>query len=104
MNDSEQLLQVEKLPTHIFIDAGVVYAVEGVSLYIASGEVVALIGESGCGKSMTAMSLMRLVRTPGRIISGEIRFKGCDLLNLSEPEMREILGGEMAMVFQDPMT
>lgn len=104
MNDSQPLLQVEGLTTHFFTDAGIVRAVENVSLYIASREAVALVGESGCGKSMTARSMMRLVPNQGKIIGGQVRFKGGDLLSLSEPEMRQVRGGEIAMVFQDPMT
>jgi oligopeptide/dipeptide ABC transporter ATP-binding protein len=104
MNGAEPLLQVKGLTTHLFTDAGVVRAVDDVSLYIKPGEAMGLVGESGCGKSMTAMSLMRLVRTPGKIISGKVHFKGIDLLALSEPEMRQIRGGEIGMVFQDPMT
>jgi oligopeptide/dipeptide ABC transporter ATP-binding protein len=104
MNDSQPLLQVEGLTTHLFTDAGIIRAVEDVSLYIAPTEAVALVGESGCGKSMTARSVMRLVPNQGKIIGGQVRFKENDLLFLSEPEMRQVRGGEIAMVFQDPMT
>ncbi|MBI4183197.1 MAG: ABC transporter ATP-binding protein [Proteobacteria bacterium] len=100
----QELLRVEDLTTHIFTPAGVVRAVEGVSLRIRPSEAVALVGESGCGKSMTALSLMRLVRPPVRILGGRVWFKGRDLLALSEAEMRMVRGGEIAMVFQDPMT
>ena len=101
---SEPLLRARNLVTRLFTDSGTVQAVEGVSLHIGHGEAVALVGESGCGKSMTALSLMRLVRTPGRIISGEVTFEGRDLLSLSDREMRRVRGGRLAMVFQDPMT
>ena len=90
--------------TRLFTDSGTVQAVDGVSLHVGQGEAVALVGESGCGKSMTALSLMRLVRTPGRIVSGEVTFEGRNLLSLSEREMRGVRGGRLAMVFQDPMT
>ena len=80
-------------------------AVDGVSWDIAEGETVALVGESGCGKSVSALSIMRLVAEPaGRIEAGEILYKGRDLLKLSEPEMRHVRGREIAMVFQEPMT
>ena len=98
------LLAVEDLTTHLFTDAGTVRAVEGVSLTIGRGEAVALVGESGCGKSMTALSLMRLVRPPGRILGGRVDFEGRNLLDLREEEMRRLRGGDIAMIFQDPMT
>jgi oligopeptide/dipeptide ABC transporter ATP-binding protein len=101
---SAPLLAVRDLVVHLFTDAGVVRAVDGVSLSIAPGEAVALVGESGCGKSMTALSLMRLARPPARILGGEVSFEGNDLLALEEPAMRRLRGGRMAMVFQDPMT
>jgi len=104
MNSSDMLLEVMGLTTHLFTDAGIVRAVEDVSLKIGPGEARALVGESGCGKSMTAMSLMRLVRQPGKIIDGRIFLKGTEIRSLSESRMRQIRGGEIAMVFQDPMT
>jgi len=104
MRQGEPLLQVEGLTTHLFTDAGVVQAVERVSLKVEKGEALALVGESGCGKSMTALSLMRLVRPPGKIVNGHVQFKGLDLLSLDETAMRQIRGGEIAMIFQDPMT
>ncbi len=104
MSVDAPLLQVEGLTTHLFTDAGTVRAVEGVSLAIGRGEAVALVGESGCGKSMTALSLMRLVRPPGRILGGRVEFEGRNLLELREEEMRRLRGGDIAMIFQDPMT
>jgi len=101
---SKPLLTATNLVTKLFTDSGTVQAVDGVSLHIGHGEAVALVGESGCGKSMTALSLMRLVRPPGRIVSGSVTFDGTDLLALSEREMRAVRGGRLAMVFQDPMT
>jgi oligopeptide/dipeptide ABC transporter ATP-binding protein len=99
------LLEVRNLRTTFTTAAGPVRAVDGVSWDIAEGETVALVGESGCGKSVSALSIMRLVAEPaGRIEAGEIRYKGRDLLKLSEPEMQHVRGQEIAMVFQEPMT
>ncbi|HEX5768861.1 MAG TPA: ABC transporter ATP-binding protein [Burkholderiales bacterium] len=99
------LLEVRNLRTTFLTSAGVVRAVDGVSWDIREGETVALVGESGCGKSVSALSVMRLVAEPaGRIEAGEILYKGRDLLKLSEPEMQRVRGREIAMVFQEPMT
>jgi oligopeptide/dipeptide ABC transporter ATP-binding protein len=99
------LLSVENLVTQFATSAGIVRAVDGVTWDIQEGETVALVGESGCGKSVTALSIMRLVAQPaGRIVSGRIMFKGRDLLQLSEEEMRKVRGREIGMVFQEPMT
>jgi oligopeptide/dipeptide ABC transporter ATP-binding protein len=99
------LLDVQELRTSFTSASGTVRAVDGVSWDIAEGETVALVGESGCGKSVSALSVMRLVAPPsGRIESGRILFKGRDLLALSEPEMQHVRGREIAMVFQEPMT
>jgi len=99
------LLEVRNLHTTFMTAAGPVRAVDGVSWDIDEGETVALVGESGCGKSVTALSIMRLVAEPaGRIEAGEILYKGRDLLKLSEPEMRHVRGRDIAMVFQEPMT
>ena len=99
------LLEVRNLRTSFQTSAGVVRAVDGVSWEVREGETVALVGESGCGKSVSALSVMRLVAEPaGRIEAGEILYKGRDLLKLSEAEMRHVRGREIAMVFQEPMT
>jgi len=99
------LLEVRNLRTSFLTAAGVVRAVDGVSWDIQEGETVALVGESGCGKSVSALSIMRLVAPPaGRIESGEVVYKGRDLLKLSEAEMRRVRGREIAMIFQEPMT
>jgi oligopeptide/dipeptide ABC transporter ATP-binding protein len=99
------LLEVRNLRTTFTTAAGPVRAVDGVSWDIAEGETVALVGESGCGKSVSALSIMRLVAEPaGRIEAGEILYKGRDLLKLSEGEMQHVRGREIAMVFQEPMT
>src|SRR5205085_4859167 len=81
-----------------------VRAADGVSIRVSAAEIVGLVGESGCGKSVTMLALLRLVRPPGRIATGRILFKGRDLLALPEHEMRLLRGGEMAMIFQNPMT
>jgi oligopeptide/dipeptide ABC transporter ATP-binding protein len=100
-----KLLEVKNLETQFATSAGVVRAVDGVSWDVEEGETVALVGESGCGKSVSALSVMRLVSEPaGRIVGGEIVFKGRDLLKLSEEEMRDVRGRDIAMVFQEPMT
>jgi oligopeptide transport system ATP-binding protein len=98
------LLEVRNLQTHFPTRAGLVRAVDGVSFYIDRGELLGLVGESGCGKSITALSVMRLIAPPGRITGGEIVFDGEDLLAASEDRMREIRGDDIAMIFQDPMT
>src|ERR1700719_550038 len=98
------LLAVQGLKTHFPTRAGLVCAVEGVSFYLDRGELLGLVGESGCGKSITALSIMRLVAPPGKIVTGEILFEGRDLLKLSNAEMRAVRGNDIAMIFQDPMT
>ena len=99
------LLSVQSLVTQFATSGGIVRAVDDVSWDIDEGETVALVGESGCGKSVTALSIMRLVAAPaGRIVSGRIVFKGRDLLALSEEEMRRVRGREIGMIFQEPMT
>src|SRR5438128_2443668 len=98
------LLQVKNLHTYFQTREGLVCAVEGVSFYLDRGELLGLVGESGCGKSITALSIMRLVAPPGKIVAGEILFDGRDLLKLSNAEMRDVRGNDVAMIFQDPMT
>ncbi len=98
------LLEVRNLQTHFPTRAGLVRAVDGVSFYLDRGELLGLVGESGCGKSMTALSIMRLISPPGKIVCGEIIFDGNDLLKLPEADMRQIRGDDIAMIFQDPMT
>ena len=98
------LLEVRNLQTHFPTRAGLVRAVDGVSFNLDRGELLGLVGESGCGKSMTALSVMRLIAPPGEIVNGEIFFDGKDLLKLSDSEMREMRGDDIAMIFQDPMT
>ena len=99
------LLDVRNLRTHFTTSGGVVRAVDGVSWDVRAGETVALVGESGCGKSVSALSVMRLVAQPaGRIVGGQVFFKGRDLLSLSEEQMRHIRGKDIGMIFQEPMT
>jgi oligopeptide transport system ATP-binding protein len=99
------LLKVRELHTQFFTRRGVVRAVDGVSLDIRSGETVGLVGESGCGKSVTALSIMRLIPDPpGRVTQGTIEFDGRDLTSMSATDLRSIQGNSMAMIFQDPMT
>ncbi|MCS7464281.1 ABC transporter ATP-binding protein [Paenibacillus doosanensis] len=99
------LLEVQGLKTEFRRDGGSVMAVSGVDFHINKGEVLGLVGESGCGKSVTSLSIMRLLKdTPGRIAAGAVRFEGTDLTALSEKEMRRFRGNELAMIFQEPMT
>jgi oligopeptide/dipeptide ABC transporter ATP-binding protein len=98
------LLEVNDLQTQFKTRAGVVRAVDGVSFSIDRGELLAVVGESGCGKSITALSIMRLISAPGRIVGGSIKFDGEELLTARESRMREIRGDDIAMIFQDPMT
>jgi oligopeptide/dipeptide ABC transporter ATP-binding protein len=102
---SERLLEVRDLRTHFFNRGAVAKAVDGVSFHVDAGEMLALVGESGCGKSVTAFSLLRLIADPpGRIVGGEILFEGRDLMKLSDNEMRRLRGDRVAMIFQDPMS
>ena len=99
------LLEVKNLKTHFYTDEGVVQAVDGMSFNITKGETLGMIGESGSGKSVSALSIMRLIpQPPGRIIEGEVNFRGENLREKSETEMRRIRGNEIAMIFQEPMT
>src|SRR3954447_4861308 len=98
------LLEVKNLKTQFPTRAGLVRAVNDVTFYVDRGELLGLVGESGCGKSITALSVMRLIAPPGKIVSGEIYFDGKNLLKLSDAEMRAIRGDDIAMIFQDPMT
>lgn len=100
-----KLLEIQNLNTHFFTSSGVVRAVNGITYDVDEGETVAVVGESGCGKSVSALSILRLIPDPpGRIVEGHIRFKGTDLASLDEEEMRKVRGREIAMVFQEPMT
>jgi peptide/nickel transport system ATP-binding protein len=98
------LLEIDNLQTHFRTPDGINRAVDGVSFHVEAGETLAVVGESGCGKSVTAMSVLRLIPEPPGKIAGSIRFDGRDLLKLSEREMRNIRGNEISMIFQEPMT
>src|SRR6187551_78616 len=99
------LLEVTNLKTHFYTRDGIVRAVDGVSLSVDPGETLAVVGESGCGKSVTSLSILRLIASPpGKVVDGSIRFLGRELLALSEPEMRSVRGNEISMIFQEPMT
>src|SRR6266508_1958301 len=99
--EAEALLRVEHLTTAFPIDRVLTPAVNDVSFAIAAGETLALVGESGSGKSLTALSIMRLVEAPGRIVSGTVRFRGRNLLDLSEGEMQHVRGAQIALVLQE---
>lgn len=101
----EIVLQVKNLQTYFYTEEGIVPAVDGLDFELRQGETLAIVGESGCGKSVTSMSVLRLVPTPpGKILGGEILYKGEDLLKKSEKEMRSIRGNEISMIFQEPLT
>ena len=102
---AETVLEIEDLRTHFFTADGVIRAVDGVSYAVRSGEILGVVGESGCGKSVTALSVLRLVADPpGRIVGGAVRFAGTNLLELTEREMEGIRGNDISMIFQEPMT
>ncbi len=104
MEKKGPLLEVKNLKTYFFTEDGVVKAVDGVDFYVRPGEVLGLVGESGCGKSVTSLSIMRLVGPPGKIVSGEIIFDGKNLVTASENEMIQIRGNRVSMIFQQPQT
>jgi len=102
---SSAVLEVDDLQTHFFTSLGTVRAVDGVSYALKSGQTLGVVGESGCGKSVSALSILRLVANPpGRVVGGAVRFEGRNLLDLAEPEMEKIRGNEISMIFQEPMT
>jgi ABC-type dipeptide/oligopeptide/nickel transport system ATPase component len=104
VND-EIILEIKNLKTYFYTYEGVAKAVDGVSYQLAKGEPLGVVGESGCGKSVTALSILRLIPTPpGRIVGGEILFNGKNLLGFAENEMRKIRGNRISMIFQEPMT
>ncbi len=101
---SEPLLEVKKLKTYFYTDDGVVKAVDGLDFVVYPGEVMGLVGESGCGKSVTSLSIMRLIGIPGRIIEGQVIFDGRDLLKIPESEMIDMRGNRISMIFQQPQS
>jgi oligopeptide/dipeptide ABC transporter ATP-binding protein len=100
----ESLLEVQNLKTQFATDDGTIYPVDGISLKIEKGKTLGLVGESGCGKSETSLTVLRLVAPPGKITEGTVRFNGTNLLELSNEQMRKIRGNEIAMIFQEPMS
>jgi oligopeptide/dipeptide ABC transporter ATP-binding protein len=102
--NSKPLLEVRNLKTYFFTEDGVVKAVDGVDFYVRPGEVLGLVGESGCGKSVTSLSIMRLVGVPGKVMNGEIMFGGTDLLKTAEEEMVKVRGNRISMIFQQPQS
>lgn len=100
----ELALQISNLKSHFFTSKGVVPAVDGVSIDVPPGKIIGLVGESGCGKSMTAMSVMGLLRHPGRVVDGKVLLEGRDITHLSRKELSKIRGNEISMIFQEPMT
>ncbi|MFO7584463.1 MAG: ATP-binding cassette domain-containing protein, partial [Anaerolineales bacterium] len=102
--DSNTLLQIRNLQTVFPSKGQLVKAVETVNLDLKQGEILGVVGESGCGKSTLLLSIMRLLRYPGKIANGEVYFRGTDLTKISEREMRDLRGKEMAMIFQDPLS
>ncbi len=103
VEDSEHILEIKNLKTYFYTEEGIVKAVDGVSFDIYKNETLGLVGETGCGKSVTALSILRLVRAPGEIIEGTIKFGGVNLLELSERDMRNNRGNSITMIFQDPL-
>ncbi|MBC7474888.1 MAG: ABC transporter ATP-binding protein, partial [Candidatus Sericytochromatia bacterium] len=102
---TEALLQVKNLATHFYTEEGVVKSVQDVSFEVKPGEVLGVVGESGCGKSVTSMSILRLIQQPqGKIVGGQIIFNGQNLLDLTEEQMRKIRGNKISLISQDPMT
>lgn len=104
MSKAERLLEVNDLKTYFYTEDGVVRSVDGVTFHVNKGETVAIVGESGCGKSVTSYAILRLISPPGKIAGGEIIFNNQDLTKLSEKEMRKIRGNEISMIFQEPLT
>jgi len=103
-NNTDLLLEVSNLKTYFYTESGVVKAVDGVDITVGRGEVLGLVGESGCGKSVTSLSIMRLIGVPGKIVEGEITFDDHDLLSLSEEEMSHMRGNRLSMIFQQPQS
>ena len=105
MSEENTLLKVSNLCTYFFTDEGIVYALDDVSFTLKKGETLGIVGESGCGKSQMALSIMRLVQSPpGKTVGGSIELDGVDILKLSKREMKKIRGEKVAMIFQEPMT
>lgn len=104
MTNQKPLLEVKNLKTYFYTEDGVVHAVDGVDFHVAPGEVLGIVGESGCGKSVTSLSIMRLISAPGKIVEGEIIFDGKNLVDASEEEMMQVRGNRISMIFQQPQS
>ena len=104
MDEQKNILEIKGLQSYFFTEKGVAKAVDGVDITIPKGKIIGLVGESGCGKSMTARSIMGLLKYPGRIAGGSILYEGMDLTKLTERQLREICGNDISMIFQEPMT
>ncbi len=100
----QPLLEVQNLKTYFFTEDGVVKAVDGIDFYVSPGEILGIVGESGCGKSVTSLSIMRLVGIPGKVVEGKVTFEGRSILDLSEAEMVDMRGNRMSMIFQQPQS
>lgn len=103
-NEPRAVLEVSELKTYFYTEDGIVKAVDGVDFYVNNGEILGIVGESGCGKTVTALSIMRLIRPPGKIVSGEIHQRGQNLLLLPDNEMRKLRGQQISMIFQQPQS
>ncbi|GED72898.1 dipeptide/oligopeptide/nickel ABC transporter ATP-binding protein [Brevibacillus reuszeri] len=104
MGDKNTVLEMNNLKTYFYTDKGVIPAVDDVSIKVKKGQIIGIVGESGCGKSMTSLSIMQLISPPGKIADGEILFEGRNLVGLSKAQMRSIRGNQISMIFQEPMT
>lgn len=104
MGEEQNVLEIQELKSYFYMEKGVAKAVDGVNITIPKGKIIGLVGESGCGKSMTARSIMGLLKYPGKIAGGSILFEGKDLAKLPERELRKICGNDISMIFQEPMT
>ena len=102
--DQQPVLEIKNLKTYFYTYAGIVKAVDGIHLKLDREEVLGIVGETGCGKSVTARSVLKLIPEPGRIVSGEIKLNGKDILSMSDKEMNDIRGGQVAMIFQNPLS
>lgn len=100
----ENLLEVRDLKTYFYTDSGIVKAVDGVSFDVKPGRTLGIVGESGCGKSITSMSILKLIEKPGKIVEGTIKFDGNDIIPMNDKEIREVRGNDISMIFQEPMT
>lgn len=102
--EDEKLLSIYNLKTHFFTRKGVVPAIDGVNIEVPKGKIIGVVGESGCGKSMTAMSIINLIKKPGKIVEGSIELEDKKLIDLSKKELQKIRGNEIGLIFQEPMT